>query len=145
MKRSQRPRAFTVRVVPNKSSATAIGDSLAHVHVTAAPATKQKNYFPPHLHEGAPAEQLLAGRCEIRASSSEAIRGRGRSSACKMPLSPEPEGSWWPVVLLQRPTDGDYEEIADVVATGTILIICWYQVLEAGFWVWVMTIEEVDT
>ena len=58
--------------------------------------------------------------------------------------SPEPEGSWWPVVLLQRPADGDYEEIAGVVATGTILIICWYQVLEDGFWVWVMTIEEVD-
>ena len=58
--------------------------------------------------------------------------------------SPEREGSWWPVVLLQRPTDGDFEEIAGVVATGTILIICWYQVMEDGFWVWVMTIEEVD-
>ena len=57
--------------------------------------------------------------------------------------SPEREGSWWPVVLLQRPTDGDFEEIAGVVATGTILIICWYQVMEDGFWVWVMTIEEV--
>ena len=58
--------------------------------------------------------------------------------------SPEREGSWWPVVLLQRPTDGDFEEIAGVVATGTILIICWYQVMEDGFWVWVMTVEEVD-
>ena len=58
--------------------------------------------------------------------------------------SPEREGSWWPVVLLQRPTDGDFEEIAGVVATKTILIICWYQVMEDGFWVWVMTIEEVD-
>ena len=37
--------------------------------------------------------------------------------------SAEREGSWWPVVLLQRPTDGDFEEIAGVVATGTILII----------------------
>ena len=25
-----------------------------------------------------------------------------------------------------------------------ILIICWYHILEDGFWVWVMTIEEVD-
>ena len=56
--------------------------------------------------------------------------------------SPERKGSWWPVVL-QRPTDGDFEEIAGVVATGTILIICWYQVMEDGFWVWLMTIEEV--
>ena len=47
--------------------------------------------------------------------------------------SPEREGSWWPVVLLQRPTDGDFEEIAGVVATGTILIICWCQVMEDGF------------
>ena len=52
--------------------------------------------------------------------------------------SPEREESWWPVVLLQRPTDGDFE------ATGTTLIICWCQVMEDGFWVWVMTIEEVD-
>ena len=50
-----------------------------------------------------------------------------------------------PQLVFQSPsTDGDFEEIAGVVATGTILIICWYQVMEDGFWVWAMTIEEVD-
>ena len=57
--------------------------------------------------------------------------------------SPEPESSWWPVVLLQRPEDEDFDDIEGVLATRTILIICWYQIMEDGFWVWVMTIEEV--
>ncbi|CAE7750122.1 unnamed protein product [Symbiodinium sp. CCMP2592] len=57
--------------------------------------------------------------------------------------SPEPESSWWPVVLLQRPEDPEFENMANIVGTQTILIICWYQIMEDGFWVWVMTVEEV--
>ncbi|CAE6928929.1 unnamed protein product [Symbiodinium natans] len=41
------------------------------------------------------------------------------------------------------PEDEDFDDIEGVLATRTILIICWYQIMEDGFWVWVMTIEEV--
>ncbi|CAE7837053.1 unnamed protein product [Symbiodinium sp. CCMP2592] len=57
--------------------------------------------------------------------------------------SPEPESSWWPVVLLQRPEDPEFENLANIAGTQTILIICWYQIMEDGFWVWVMTIEAI--
>ena len=48
--------------------------------------------------------------------------------------------------MLQRPSDEDFEDLTGLdfarLATPTILIICWYQVLEDGFWVWVMSIQE---
>ncbi|CAE7202008.1 unnamed protein product [Symbiodinium sp. CCMP2592] len=43
----------------------------------------------------------------------------------------------------QRPEDPEFENMANIAGTQTILIICWYQIMEDGFWVWVMTIEEV--
>ncbi|CAE7319120.1 pol [Symbiodinium sp. CCMP2592] len=40
------------------------------------------------------------------------------------------------------PEDPEFENMANIAGTQTILIICWYQIMEDGFWVWVMTIEE---
>ena len=57
------------------------------------------------------------------------------------------DGSWWPVVLIQRQEDADYEDLSGLdfarLANPVILIICWYQIMEDGFWVWVMSIQEV--
>ena len=57
------------------------------------------------------------------------------------------DGSWWPVVLIQRQEDADYEDLSGLdfarLANPVILIICWCQIMEDGFWVWVMSIQEV--
>ena len=51
------------------------------------------------------------------------------------------------MVLIQRQEDADYEDLSGLdfarLANPVILIICWYQIMEDGFWVWVMSIQEV--